>query len=42
MMSDVPYGTFLSGRVDSAAVVAAMARRSSEPPTTFPFWEEVQ
>jgi asparagine synthase (glutamine-hydrolysing) len=35
MMSDVPYGAFLSGGVDSAAVAAAMARRSPQPPTTF-------
>jgi asparagine synthase (glutamine-hydrolysing) len=35
MMSDVPYGAFLSGGVDSAAIVAAMALRSPAPPTTF-------
>jgi asparagine synthase (glutamine-hydrolysing) len=35
MMSDVPYGAFLSGGVDSAAIVAAMKARGEQPPTTF-------
>jgi asparagine synthase (glutamine-hydrolysing) len=35
MMSDVPYGAFLSGGVDSAGVVSAMKLRSGTPPTTF-------
>jgi asparagine synthase (glutamine-hydrolysing) len=35
MMSDVPYGAFLSGGVDSAAIAAAMAARSPAPPQTF-------
>ena len=35
MMSDVPYGAFLSGGVDSAAIAAAMAGRAPERPSTF-------
>jgi len=35
MMSEVPYGAFLSGGVDSAAIVAAMAEGSATPPKTF-------
>jgi asparagine synthase (glutamine-hydrolysing) len=35
LMSDVGYGAFLSGGIDSAAVVAAIGERAAEPARTF-------
>src|SRR5262249_61915357 len=35
MMSDVPFGVFLSGGVDSTSIVALLSQMMSEPVRTF-------